>query len=149
MFKRIFWVLVALATGAFTYWWPQIEHWFSYGTGSYNTPGSPHNYNFNSGWGSILEPFILQVLAAVALLWWHNQCHVDGCYWPSKRHKTAAGDSACWLHHPHKRLTREQLHLRHHEAKRIEAKLDEIHEHVTAIEPQAGSFPPPSEEEQK
>lgn len=98
------------------------QHWLSHGTGSYNCPssgcpgGSPHNYNFNSGFGSILLPPVITLAGLGIGLWWKNQCGIKGCYWPARR-TTDAGDRACWRHHPHPHLTVELLHRRHHAAK--------------------------------
>lgn len=70
-------------------------------------------YAFWSGFGSIILPPLI-TLAGVALLWlWHQQCHVAGCYWPSRR-QTAAGERACWRHHPQPKRTAEDVRFAHH-----------------------------------
>lgn len=150
MIRKVFWVVVVAGSISTWLWWGPFEHWISYSTGSYNTPGSPHNYNYNSGFGSIVESVGLTWLGIGIAVWWNNQCHVAGCYWPGLSHRTQAGDRACWRHHPESKLSAEKLRLRHHEAAIVEAKLDEIHRHVTAISPEAGKFTPdqqPPEEE--
>lgn len=84
--------------------------WFLLGLTSANLPP----YLFLSGIGSILIPPILNV-GGFALLWaWRNQCLIHGCHWPTK-HRTAAGDLACWKHRPHKPgKTIEELRRDHH-----------------------------------
>ncbi|HEY2641673.1 MAG TPA: hypothetical protein VGI66_17525 [Streptosporangiaceae bacterium] len=105
------------------YFWTAWIRWEAYATGSYNCPksgcpgGVAHNYNFFSGWGSDFIPSIITVLGLAVGYWWHNQCHVSGCYWLSLPHTTAAGDKACWRHHPHKRMTHELLLHRHRTAR--------------------------------
>lgn len=96
--------------------WHLIQYWLSRQTGSLNTPGTPPNYNFFSGFGSIILPPLLNGLVLAAVFWWHNQCGVTGCYWYARR-KTAAGERACFLHHPHKKRTVEEIHTAHHAAK--------------------------------
>src|ERR1700735_1917318 len=44
--------LLFLSVVAIVIWWHPFEHWLAYATGSYNTPGVAHNYNFFSGSGS-------------------------------------------------------------------------------------------------
>lgn len=122
--RKYIWLLIPASILGAILWYIDVS-WsrFMYDTGGYNcTPktclnGAIHNYNFNSGVGSIYIPFMLQVLSAIVLLWWHQQCHVSGCYWPRLPHKTEAGDYACWRHHPESRLSVERLHIRHHAAK--------------------------------
>lgn len=116
MKKLIAWISPPVII-AFLWWyyWHQIEHWIAYATGSYNTNGTAHNYNYNSGFGSIIEPPMITLLGIGAMFWWHHQCGVRGCYWYAWR-KTDAGDPACWRHHPHKGLTHADLLRRHREA---------------------------------
>lgn len=73
-------------------------------------------YAFWSGSGSVLLPWFLNGLTLAGLFWWHNQCHVHRCYWYARR-KTAAGEPACWRHHPEPKRTVEDLHEAHHAAK--------------------------------
>ena len=128
--RRLLLGLLLLVVGgslALWVWWHPIEHWFAHGTGSYNTPGSPHNYNFNSGAGSIWIPVFatpaITLTGLAAGFWWHHQCHVDGCLRYARR-VTAAGDRACWVHHPDRvPLTERLLHARHHEVKKATGKV--------------------------
>lgn len=101
--------VVALAVA----WQLGVRRWLAFETGSQNTTGAPHNYNFFSGFGSIILPPVLNGLALASVFWWHNQCHVAGCLFYARR-KTAAGDRACWRHHPERRVTVAELRRRHH-----------------------------------
>lgn len=92
--------------------WGWSQHFFGYCAGCGDKPP----YLFFSGWGSILLPWILQALTFGAILWWHHQCHVTGCFWPARR-KTAARERACWRHHPERHRTVEDLHEAHRRAK--------------------------------
>jgi hypothetical protein len=123
--------------------YPAWQYWISHGTGSYNTPGTAHNYNFYSGFGSDIIPAFLTILGLGIGFWWHNQCHVGGCFWYARR-TTAAGDRACFIHHPEGALTKVVLHARHHAARSDSDKLDEIHRHVSSMSPDAGNFSPPN-----
>jgi hypothetical protein len=76
-----------------------------------STPSVP--YNELSGFLSILLPPLL-TLAGIALLWcWHSQCAVHRCYWPTTR-RTATGERACWVHHPHPKRTVQDVHEAHY-----------------------------------
>jgi hypothetical protein len=97
-------------------WYEQVRRWGAVHTGSLNSPGTPPNYDFFSGFGSIILPPLLNGLAVGAVFWWHHQCGVTGCYWYARR-KTAAGEPACWRHHPEHRRTAADLHAAHHEAR--------------------------------
>jgi hypothetical protein len=69
-------------------------------------------YNFHSGFAGSWE--VGAVVAGVGL-WWHHQCGVHGCYWYARR-TTAAGERACWRHHPHKKRTAEEINAAHNAA---------------------------------
>jgi hypothetical protein len=110
------WLLPAAIAGVLAwYYWHQYEHWLAFATGSYNVPGIAHNYNFNSGFGSIVLPPMITLTGIALGFWWHHQCHVAGCFWYARK-VTAAGDRACWIHHPDRKLTAHHIHVRHHEA---------------------------------
>ena len=87
--------------------WPRQE--FGYQGGGGNGP----HYLFYSGFGSIILPPVITLAGLAALAWWHSQCHVTGCFWPSRR-KTAAGEKTCWRHSPHPRRTFEDICHEHH-----------------------------------
>lgn len=94
-----------------------IQHWISYNTGSYNIPGTAHNYNFFSGFGSDLSEVTL-FFAAVSLilhLYRVHNCEVTGCM-RIGRHDTAAGHTVCRKHHPDAQLTAEDVIQAHTEA---------------------------------
>jgi hypothetical protein len=103
------------------FWRYGVQRWLTVHTGSSNMPGTPPNYNFFSGSGSILLPWIGQGLIVGLLFWWHNQCGVHGCYWYAQR-TTAAGDRACRRHHPNQRPTVEDIHAAHHAARQTESE---------------------------
>lgn len=71
-------VPVALAVVYYHTW----QHWLSYATGSYNVPGTPHNYGFFSGSGSDISE--LGILFTLCLLIYHayrkGNCHTHGCW---------------------------------------------------------------------
>jgi len=67
------------------------------------------------GAGSVLVPYVLSAATFGAIFWWHHQCAVQGCYWYARR-TTAAGERACWRHHPHKKRTVKDIHDAHHAA---------------------------------
>lgn len=133
--KRMWICFGVLALAAAVVFYPTWERWEAHATGSYNCPpggcvgGVAHNYNFFSGWGSDWIPSVISVLGIALLAWWHTQCHVSGCFWPTRK-TTAAGDRACWLHHPHRgiEMTKELLHHRHRTA---------TPEQVTVVPPNA------------
>jgi hypothetical protein len=91
-----------------------VPHWFLHYTGSDNTSGVW--YGFWSGFGSIILPPLLNALAVAAVFWWHHQCHVGGCFWYARR-TTAAGERACWMHHPDRKRTADDIHAAHHAAR--------------------------------
>jgi hypothetical protein len=121
--KRLagWWIAAILLVASAVWWYHGWQHWISHGTGSYNTPGSPHNYNYNSGFGSIWEPSALTLGGVAFMFYWHHQCHVTGCLRYARR-TTAAGERACWRHHPDRGkvitaahlLERHLHHLGHH-----------------------------------
>lgn len=82
-------------------------------------PGSSPTLAYNewSGFLSVFIPPLLQLLVLAAAFWWHHQCHVAGCYWYARR-TTAAGERACWKHHPRKKRTAEDIREAHEAATR-------------------------------
>ena len=103
--------LVVLACAVI--WWPHVRDEFFVLSGDRNETGGW--YGFHSGFGAIILPPLLNGLVIVAVFWWHHQCGVTGCYWYAQR-TTAAGDRACWHHHPQPRRTVGDIHAAHHEA---------------------------------
>lgn len=87
--------------------------WLGHWLGLDNVAGQI--YAWWSGSGSVILPWILNSLTVAALFWWHHQCHVSGCWWYARR-TTAAGERACWRHHPHPRRTAADLLTAHHAA---------------------------------
>lgn len=82
---------------------------FGYRPGDGNSP----HYLFYSGFGSIVLPPILTVGGLALIAWWHGQCSVSGCFWPSRR-RTAAGEKVCWRHRVHKHRTWDDICAAHH-----------------------------------
>jgi len=133
-------VTAGAVVAALVAWYSGWQHWAARETGSLNTPGTPPNYNFWSGFGSVW-PWSMGVLVTLLLLAYHalrrNNCHVHRC-WRIGTHPVADGSVVtCGYHHAKitgrpRRLTVEhlrQLHRDHHGTK---ALLTEIHGHVTA-----------------
>ena len=91
-----------------------LWHWLVHVTGcDYGLPyGRFGFYNF---WSGIAGSFLVGMGVWLGGFWWHNQCGVHRCYWYARR-TTAAGERACWRHHPHPRRTVEDLHAAHHAA---------------------------------
>lgn len=91
-----------------------IYHWFmnflAHISGYRNESGPV--YGFWSGFGGA---WVLGYAGLGLGFLWHAQCHVTHCYWPARR-ITAAGDRACWRHHPHKKITEAMLLKRHRDA---------------------------------
>lgn len=87
-------------------------HWLSHWLGLDNVAGAV--YAWWSGSGSVVLPWLLNALTFAGLFWWHHQCSVHGCWWYARR-TTAAGEKACWLHHPNRKRTVEDVHAAHHE----------------------------------
>jgi hypothetical protein len=86
--------VIALAL-LIAFWRLGVQHWLAVHTGSANTPGSPPNYNFWSGFGSDVQE--LTLLGVVAGMWHHVNCHDPGC-WRIGRHKVD-GTPYCNRHH--------------------------------------------------
>lgn len=88
----------------------QQQRFFGFEAGG----GNGSHYLFFSGWGSILLPWMGNAVIATAVLWWHSQCVVHGCYWPSRR-RTAANEKVCFRHVPQgSRRTWEDVSRDHH-----------------------------------
>lgn len=102
--------VLAAAGLACWHWWPHVRNESFVLLGSRNEAGAW--YGFSSGSGSILLPWLMQALTIGLLFWWHHQCGVDGCYRYARR-TTAAGERACWRHHPSPRRTVQDIHHAH------------------------------------
>lgn len=94
-----------------------LQHWLAVHTGSVNTPGTPPNYNFFSGFGSDLSEITqaISLIALAAAFLRHQNCEVKGC-WRLGRHKTAAAHRVCRKHHPDDHLTPQDVLDAHAEA---------------------------------
>lgn len=72
-------------------------------------------YNELSGFLGLIGPPLITLAGVTVLWWWHHQCHVHRCFWPTVR-VTAAGERACWRHHPQRRRTVADIAAAHHAA---------------------------------
>jgi len=153
--KYLKWAGLAAAVATFitlvVTWRMGTQHWITYHTGSQNSSGTPPNYNFWSGFGSVF-PWSMGVLAGwitfIALWYRKHNCHNEKC-WRLGIHQVAGGQYVvCRKHHneitghPHRKLSTEFLRARHLEHVASKELLQEIHRHVTALAPGAGRFPP-------
>jgi hypothetical protein len=100
--KRLWLLVVAMVTALAVYYYATWQHWLAFATGSYNTQGVAHNYNFFSGAGSDIGEITIatSLFASAFVLWRANTCHR---YW------------WCW-HHGHFLLegTPYKLCAKHH-----------------------------------
>jgi hypothetical protein len=106
--------MLAVAAAAFLVagYWPQVRNEAFVLMGNRNEAGG--YYGFHSGIGGAYYVSVPVILAA---FWWHHQCHVHRCFWYARR-VTAAGERACWKHHPEPKRTVRDVHAAHHAAKR-------------------------------
>jgi hypothetical protein len=103
MMKR-FWFLAPLIVLAIAVmYYHQWQHWLSHGTGSYDTPGVAHHYNFFSGSGSDISELTIaaSLASSTVILWRAHTCHR---YWWCWRHGNYNLDGTpyklCSKHHP-------------------------------------------------
>jgi hypothetical protein len=110
---KIFWltvltVVVAVVVVSIQYYHP-LQHWGAYETGSQNTAGTPPNYNYWSGFGSVF-PWELGLFVSVwAWMITHyrlNNCHIEKCPWIGKYPVAGGHYKVCRKHHP-------EAHVRH------------------------------------
>lgn len=144
--KRLLTFLPPAAVIAIVVTWPLgLQHWLAYETGSYNTPGVAHNYNFFSGSGSDIGQITLIGLAVSFMAAWYHKhnCHNEKC-WRIGIHTLADGKyTVCRKHHNEitghgeRKLSTEFLRLRHLEHTAQMRLLEEIHRHVSG---QPGKF---------
>ena len=103
-------VLLVAAVAAGVQFYHPVQHWLAYETGSYNTPGTPHNSDYWMGFGAVF-PWELGLFVSMgAFLVAHyrlNNCHVDRCL-RLARYPAASGHfKVCRKHHP-------EAHVRSH-----------------------------------
>lgn len=95
------------------------QHWAAYETGSLNTPGTPPNYNYFSGFGSVF-PWELGIVVSIwiwiAAHYRLNNCHVDRC--PRMgRYPVAGGHyKTCRRHHPESHVRHSKVTFEHIQA---------------------------------
>lgn len=108
-------VLVAAIVVSIQFYHP-LQHWGAYQTGSLNTPGTPPNYNYWSGFGSVFPwelGLFVSVGAYIATHYRLNNCHVDKC--PRlARYPVAAGHfKVCRKHHPEAHVRTNRVTFEH------------------------------------
>jgi hypothetical protein len=123
--KRLIWSTVTIlivggsvSAGA---WYGSWQHWLAHQTGSLNTTGTPPNYNYWSGFGSVF-PWSMGILATLMIGvyhgWRHKNCHTHGC-WRIGSFPVAGGYRVCRKCHSsitgHEKMTVEKLTTLHRE----------------------------------
>lgn len=84
-------------------WHHGLEHWLAFHTGSLNTPGTPPNYNFWSGFGSDFGEYVIiaALLAHFQTFWVTHTCRARWWCWRPGTHKVEGFDYRyCHVHHP-------------------------------------------------
>jgi hypothetical protein len=142
--------LVALAFTWFYAWHGQ--HWLAVQTGTDYCVNLPpqyttvcERYGYWSGFGSVWPWSLLGLGGVVTAVWFfirkHN-CHEPGCLRVGRVTVDDKGTLSCFHHYPEGKPRKghiQRAHDAHHETTRV---LNEIHKHVSALTPQAGTFPP-------
>lgn len=91
------------------FWSFGVQHWIAWYTGGYNCPkagcpgGSPHDYNFWSGFGSDIGEYVVATsfLGAAITVWRTNTCHLHWWCWRRPLHPVADSPyKVCHVHHP-------------------------------------------------
>lgn len=82
--KVLIWpALTTLLTAVLIVFYSGWQHWLAVHTGSLNTSGTPPNYNYWSGFGSVF-PWSLGILAGLwTYVYQHTRvinCHTHGCW---------------------------------------------------------------------
>jgi hypothetical protein len=89
-------------------WRMGTQHWLGYHTGSLNTPGSPPNYNFWSGFGSDLGEYTIAagLLGHLVTSWRTHTCHRYWWCWRAPRYALDGTPFClCSKHHPDEQPT--------------------------------------------
>jgi hypothetical protein len=76
-------VVVAVAVVALIAFYPVWQHWAAVRTGSSNTPGTPPNYNYWSGFGSVFPWEVGFIIGTLTFAYQHGKktnCHTHGCW---------------------------------------------------------------------
>lgn len=84
-------------------WRLGAQHWLAYHTGSLNTPGSPPNYNFWSGFGSDLGEYSIAagLFGHIGVAWRSHTCHRYWWCWRAPRFELEGTPyMLCRRHHP-------------------------------------------------
>jgi hypothetical protein len=100
---RVVLLLLAAAIAYLVIWYSQWQHWLSHGTGSYDTPGVAHHYNFFSGFGSDLGQYtiVTALISNVVVVWRAHTCQrYWWCWRPPAKPLDGTQYKLCALHHP-------------------------------------------------
>src|SRR5260370_17422550 len=102
--RYLWWLPSVIAVALAVVYYHSWQFWLAHATGSYDTPGVAHHYNFFSGFGSDLGEYTIAagILGHVVVIWRAHTCHAAWWCWRSPRYQL--GDSPhmlCHPHHPH------------------------------------------------
>lgn len=79
----VIFVAVVAVCAALAAWYHDWQSWAAYETGSRNTAGTPPNYNYWSGFGSVF-PWGMGIVAGLWTRVYQNararNCHTHGCW---------------------------------------------------------------------
>ena len=103
------------------------QSWAAYETGSRNTDGTPPNYNYWSGFGSVF-PWGMGILVTLLAVFYHNlrkhNCHAKGCIRIGRYPVDGTPYTTCRKHHPHvDNPTAEDIALAHDKAAPPEVRI--------------------------
>jgi hypothetical protein len=102
--KRAFWMLLIAGLVALCVFWSfGVQHWIAWYTGSYNTSGVAHNYNFWSGFGSDLGEYVIatSIFGGAIAAWRVHTCHAVWWCWRRPLHQLGSSPyKVCHVHHP-------------------------------------------------
>jgi hypothetical protein len=139
-YVRRFWplllaVIVILGSAALVYWFHTWQSWAAYETGSRNTPGTPPNYNYWSGFGSVFPWSFGVITGILGLLYQHARkanCHTHGCW---RVGSYPAGDyTVCKKHH-------REVHGTHPTIEHLKAHVEEVRNGRSCVDPGVDSGP--------
>ena len=117
-------VAVGLIIVVLIQFYPVWQHWIAYETGSSNTQGTAHDYNYWSGFGSVF-PWSMGTLGSlITLIWVHTKkanCHTHKCL---RIGSYPVGDyKVCKKHHLEVTGTHPTVeHIQHHYVRHCKSK---------------------------
>ena len=101
--RKLWWLPSFLLIVAVVVFWHPVEYWIAHETGSYDTPGTAHDYNFFSGFGSDLGEYVIidSIFSHTAMLWKMHTCHLHWWCWRSGSFQLGSTPyKLCHHHHP-------------------------------------------------